>query len=97
MASFDVPGPGQWCVYLVRCGDGSLYCGASNDLAARFAAHVAGRGARYTRSRSPLVLVYAEPCADRSAALRREAAIKRLDRQAKLQLIAVSETPAPPA
>jgi putative endonuclease len=74
----------------LRCGDGSLYAGATNDLARRVAAHDAGRGARYTRSRLPVALVHAERAADRSAALRREAALKRLSRREKLALVARS-------
>jgi putative endonuclease len=76
----------SWTVYLLQCGDGSLYAGITNNLAKRVAAHRAGRGSAYTRSRRPLVVVYEEPCANRAAALRREAAIKRLDRTAKLRL-----------
>jgi len=71
----------------LRCGDGSLYTGITNDLARRLAAHRAGKASAYTRSRRPLRLVYREPARDRSAALRREAAIKRLTRRAKLELI----------
>ena len=74
-------------VYLLRCGDGTLYCGCTVDVARRVAAHQRGRGARYTRGRGPLELVYAEPCRDRAAALRREAEIKRLGRRQKLALI----------
>jgi putative endonuclease len=74
-------------VYLLRCGDGSLYTGITNDLARRLAAHRAGKASAYTRSRRPLRLAYREVVRDRSAALRREAAIKRLTRQAKLELI----------
>lgn len=74
-------------VYLLRCGDGSLYTGITNDLARRLAAHRAGKASAYTRSRRPLRLVYREPAPDRGAALRREAAIKRLTRSAKLELI----------
>ena len=77
-------------VYIVRCGDGTLYCGSTGDLDARIAAHRAGRGARYTRGRGPLELVYSEACRDRSEALRREAAIKRKRRSGKLALIAQS-------
>jgi len=77
-----------WTVYLLRCCDGSLYAGATNDLAARVAAHRAGRGGAYTRSRQPVRLVYSEPQPDRGAALRREAALKRLPRAAKLALLA---------
>lgn len=77
-----------WQVYLLRCRDGTLYAGATNDLAARLARHASGKGARYTRSRLPVELVYAVRVRDRSAALRREAAVKRLDRPAKLALAA---------
>ena len=74
-------------MYLLRCRDGSLYTGITNDLSRRLAAHRAGRASAYTRSRRPLRLVYREAARDRSAALRREAAIKRLTRKAKLELI----------
>ena len=74
-------------MYLLRCGDGSLYAGATNDLARRVARHAAGRGARYTRSRLPVRLVFHEAVPDRGAALRREAAIKRLTRREKLSLV----------
>ena len=76
----------DWCVYLLRCGDGSLYCGITNDLPRRLAAHRSGAGARYTRGRGPLRVVYQEPCADRPAALRREHAVKQLSREEKQQL-----------
>ncbi|HJU83384.1 MAG TPA: GIY-YIG nuclease family protein [Holophagaceae bacterium] len=81
-----MPDP-TWSVYLLRCGDGTLYCGIAVDPVARLRQHEEGRGARYTRGRGPLELVYREPCGSRSEALRREAAIKRLDRAAKLDLI----------
>lgn len=80
--------PTGWCVYLLRCEDGSLYCGSTNDVVARLKTHQAGKGARYTRAHLPVELVYAEVCADRSSALKREAAIKKLTRLAKLALIA---------
>ncbi|HJW09214.1 MAG TPA: GIY-YIG nuclease family protein [Holophagaceae bacterium] len=76
-----------WSVYLLRCGDGTLYCGIAKDVAARLEQHRTGKGARYTKGRSPLELVYLEACDSRPAALRREAAIKRLDRAAKLELM----------
>jgi putative endonuclease len=75
-------------VYIMECVDGTLYTGWTTDLAERLAAHNAGGGARYTRGRGPLRLVYQEACSDRSQALRRECAIKRLTRQQKQQLIA---------
>jgi putative endonuclease len=76
-----------WHVYILRCGDGTLYTGATNDLARRLERHGAGKGARYTRSRLPVRLVYAEPARDRSAALRRELAVKALRRAEKLALV----------
>lgn len=78
---------GGWRVYVLRCRDGSLYTGATNDLDRRLRAHACGRGGRYTRSRLPVVLVHSEPARDRSAALRREAAVKRLSREEKLKLL----------
>ena len=80
-----------WTVYILRCGDGTLYTGCTNDLPRRLAAHRAGKGAKYTRGRGPLELVYQEQAPDKSAALRREAAIKRLDRRKKLALIGEKE------
>ena len=78
----------SWHVYILRCADESLYTGVTNDLMARLEQHQMGKGARYTRSRLPVELVYEEPVADRSAALRREIAIKQLTRTAKLALLA---------
>ena len=77
-----------WLVYMLRCRDGTLYTGATNDLARRLDRHAAGRGSRYTRSRLPVRLVFSEPARDRGAALRREAALKRLTRREKLALVA---------
>jgi putative endonuclease len=76
----------SWFVYMVRCRDGSLYTGATTDLERRVTAHNAGRGARYTRARRPVRLVWHEPVDGRSAALRREAALKRLPARAKRAL-----------
>ncbi len=78
----------HWVCYLLRCADNTLYCGISNDLEKRLAAHNSGSGAKYTRARGPVLLVYLEGCTDRSAASRREQAIKHLNRQQKLALIA---------
>lgn len=75
-------------VYILRCADGTLYTGWTNDLAARLRTHQAGKGAKYTRARRPVTLVYYEVLPEKCAALRREAAIKRLSRAAKLHLIA---------
>ena len=78
------------CVYLLRCADDTLYCGWTTDVRRRLAAHRSGRASRYTRSRRPVELATVISVADRSAALREEARIKRLSRAAKLQLIALS-------
>ena len=75
-------------VYLLRCADASLYCGWTADLTARVAAHEAGTGAKYTRSRRPVALVAAWTAEDRSAAMRLEAAVKRLTRREKEGLVA---------
>jgi putative endonuclease len=81
-------------VYILRCADGSLYCGWTTDVERRVAAHRAGTASRYTRSRRPVELAAVMPVADRSAALREEARIKRLPRPAKLRLVA-EKSPAP--
>lgn len=79
--------PVGWFVYLARCGDGSLYTGITNDLETRLEAHNRGKGAAYTRGRLPVLLIYSEAVADRAAALRREAEIKRMSRPRKLELV----------
>jgi putative endonuclease len=79
--------PAAW-VYLLRCGDGSLYTGWTIDLDRRLARHSAGTASRYTASRLPVSLALALPMSDRTAARREEARIKRLTRPAKLALIA---------
>ncbi len=81
----------QWCVYILRCADGTLYTGMTDDFERRLALHRAGKGAKYTRGRAPLEPVYRETCADHSAALKREYAIKRLSRREKLALCAAYE------
>lgn len=89
MPSNAVADAGSWCVYMVRCADGSLYAGVTTDPERRLRQHngdLVG-GARYTRTRRPVTLVYREACADRSAACRREAEIKSLSRSAKLSLL----------
>lgn len=73
--------------YILRCADGTLYCGWTNDLTARLAAHNSGRGAKYTRGRGPVTLVYSEMFATQSEAMRREAEIKKLTRPQKQALI----------
>jgi putative endonuclease len=80
-------------VYLLRCADGSLYCGWTTDLERRLAAHDAGRASRYTRSRRPVALAAAVAMPDRTAARQEEARIKRLPRAAKLALVATAKPP----
>ncbi len=90
----SLPCSAPWWVYLLRCADGTLYTGITTDVARRVAEHndEAGLGARYTRSRRPVTLAYAEPADDRADASRREAAIKRLDRARKLALVAAFQS-----
>lgn len=76
-----------WWVYLLRCGDGTFYCGIALDVEARLKQHQAGAGAKYTRGRGPLALVYREACPAKADALRRERAIKRLPRTRKAKLV----------
>lgn len=75
-----------WFVYVLRCADGSLYTGVARDVAARLAVHESGKGARYTRGRGPLRLEGKTRCASQGDALRVELAIKKLPRDAKLEL-----------
>ncbi len=82
--------------YLLRCDDGSLYTGWTNDLDKRLAAHAAGTASRYTRSRLPVTLALALPQPDRSTAMQEEARIKRLPRQEKLALIGAQVSPREP-
>lgn len=83
----------QWYVYILRCHDGSLYTGVSTDVSRRLAEHNHGsRGARYTRSRRPVSLLYHESVGSRSEAQQREYAIRRLSREAKLALAQRGET-----
>jgi len=77
----------NWFCYLLRCADDTLYCGITNDLEKRLAAHNAGTASKYTRVRVPVELVFAEPCTDRSTASKREMEIKSLKRAEKLVLI----------
>ena len=76
-----------WYLYILRCRDGSLYTGITTDVDQRFEAHASGKGAKYTRGRGPLTLVYREECGDHSAALKRELEVKKLTRQEKELLI----------
>ena len=77
----------QWFVYILRCADGSLYTGITNDLERRGEQHNAGTASRYTRSRLPVALEYQEEQPNQSMALKRELAIKALSRKAKESLI----------
>ena len=81
----------QPCVYMLRCADGSLYTGWTNDFPRRLAAHASGKGCKYTRSRLPVTPVFLEVLPDRSAALKREAAIKKMRPAGKQALIDSSD------
>jgi len=77
----------EWCVYVLRCADNSLYTGVATDIEARVSKHNTGKGAKYTRAKRPVALVYHEMVENRGAALRREAVIKRMPLAAKRRLI----------
>ena len=77
----------KYFVYILKCSDGSLYCGITNDRERRLAQHNRGTGAKYTRARRPVEMVWSEQAADKSAALRREIEIKKLSRNEKITLI----------
>jgi len=79
----------SYFVYIISCADGTLYTGITNDLENRMAMHNSGKGAKYTAGRTPVLLVYKEPCEDKSTALRREQEIKKMTKKRKLQLIRV--------
>jgi putative endonuclease len=85
------PVTSAWHVYLLRCADGSLYTGVAKNLDQRLAKHNAGQGAKYTRGRRPVALVWSQVAESHGQALRHELLIKRLDRQAKLRLIAEAD------
>jgi putative endonuclease len=95
MATMNVP----WFVYILRCADDTLYTGITTDVARRLAEHNAGNGtgARYTRSRRPVALLYQEAAASRAAAATREWQIKQLGRSAKLALAGSGDHPPPPS
>lgn len=76
-----------WHLYILRCGDGTLYTGITTDVEKRLEAHRSGKGAKYTRGRSPLELIYREECGSHSDALKREAAVKKLSRKQKEMLL----------
>jgi len=77
----------NWTVYILRCGDGTLYTGITNDLERRMAEHDTGTGAKYTKGRGPFQLLYQEACQGRGSASKREIEIKSLDRKSKLSLV----------
>ena len=77
----------NWYVYILRCSDGTLYTGSTDDVARRTAVHNSGKGAKYTRARRPVEVVYTETLPSYSDALKREYVIKQLTRQQKLELI----------
>ena len=81
----------QYWVYMVRCADDTLYTGITGNLERRIKTHNSGKGAKYTRGRGPVVLVYQEACADKPEALRRELAIKQMSRREKLCLLEAPE------
>lgn len=75
----------SWFLYLLECNNGAYYAGITNDLEARFAAHISGKGARYTRANPPIKIIASKPYLDRSTASVAEAQLKRLRRHKKLQ------------
>ena len=77
----------MWYVYILKCNDGTLYTGITNDLGKRFSSHNKGTGAKYTKTRTPVEIVYHEEATDRSEASKREYQIKKLSRLAKENLI----------
>ena len=81
----------QWYLYILRCKDGTLYTGITTDVEKRLEAHRNGKGAKYTRGRGPLEVVYREVCGGHSEALKREAEIKKLSREKKEILIKTQE------
>ena len=83
----------RWYLYILRCKDNTLYTGITTDVEKRLEAHRSGKGAKYTRGRAPLELVYRESCGNHSEALKREAEIKRLTRKEKELLVKKQETP----
>lgn len=80
-----------WLVYMIRCGDGSLYTGVTNDLPKRLHKHRTGKGAKYTAGRGPLTVVWESHALDKPAALKLEAKIKRMGKAAKERVITTGE------
>ena len=81
----------QWYLYILRCGDGTLYTGITNDIEKRLEAHRTGKGAKYTRGRGPLELIYQETCESHSHALKRELEVKKLPREKKERLVSAGK------
>jgi putative endonuclease len=77
----------KWYIYILRCADNTIYTGSTDDVERRVAVHNSGKGAKYTRGRTPVEVVYTEECESCSAALKREYAIKQLSRGEKIKLI----------
>lgn len=77
----------EWYLYILRCGDDTLYTGITKDIDKRFAAHSEGKGAKYTRGRGPLQIVYRECCGTHAQALKREYAVKKLTRMEKESML----------
>ncbi|MCX6566255.1 MAG: GIY-YIG nuclease family protein [Candidatus Aminicenantes bacterium] len=86
-AGLKEPGETVWFLYILRCGDGSLYTGVTTDIDRRLQMHQDGKASRYTRTRRPVALVYREKCGSRSQALSRECAVKSLPRDRKEKLV----------
>ena len=78
---------GMYYVYILKCCDGTLYCGYTNDVEKRFETHQSGKGAKYTRGRLPLELVYTEEFETKSEAMKRECEIKKMNREKKMEII----------
>lgn len=83
----------MWYVYIIKCKDGSLYTGATNNLGERFEKHKVGKGGKYTRSHTPEKIVFFEKCSNKIVALKKEREIKKLPRKKKLELIKAKNTP----
>ena len=77
----------KWYIYMLKCGDDSIYTGSTNNIERRLKAHQSGKGAKYTKSHLPVKLVYSEELPDKSSALKREAEIKNMSRKEKLEII----------
>jgi predicted GIY-YIG superfamily endonuclease len=82
----------KWLLYVLKCGDGTLYTGITNDLSRRVKQHNEGTASRYTRSRRPIKVIYQEPCRSKSSALKKEYAVKALTRKMKKEYIRRKKT-----